>query len=122
MLTAAVVLLAIAVTLGSALAVMALGSERARAAPWRLAALHGLIGLAGLACLVLVLRGPAPPSAHGTASFGLVSAWLFALAALVGGAILTLRLRARGVGPLIAIHATLAVSAFVIFAAFAFVR
>ena len=122
MLMAAIVLLTTAVLLGSALAVVYLGSEGSSAAPWRIAALHGLSGLAGLACLVLVVRAPALPSSHGTASFGRMSAWLFALAALVGTAILRARWRRRRPGALIAVHATLAISAFVIFAAYAFVR
>lgn len=120
MLIAADVLFGTAVLLGCALAIIYLGG--ATAAPWPLAALHGVLGLAGLACLVFVLRTPAQAAAHGTQSFGMMSAWLFGLAALAGGMILTAHLRGKRAAALIGIHATLAVSAVVIFAAYAFVR
>ena len=57
MLTAAFVILGIAVLLGCLLAVLYLRTEGA-AAPWPLAALHALVAVGGLFCLALALRGP----------------------------------------------------------------
>lgn len=121
MLIAAVIVLGIVVLLGSGLATMYL-SDVTATAPWHLAAVHGLIGLAGLGLLVLALQEPAPAAVNlGTASFGVTSAWLFALAAVFGATIFTRRWRKRRAGGLIAVHASLAVTAFVLLAAYAFV-
>jgi hypothetical protein len=119
MLITAFTILGLTVLLGTALAVLHLRTPTGAAAPWPVAALHGLLGIGGLICLVLALRGPPRGIAQGTASFGAIAATFFALAALVGGAILATRLRnRRGTGTLIGIHATLAVSGFVILAAY----
>ncbi len=121
MLTAAFAVLAIAVLAGTALAVQYLRGSTADAVPWPLAALHGLIGLAGLGCLVLALRGPPRGLDHGTASFGTIAATLLALAALAGlGILLMHRGRKRRAGSLIGVHATLAISGFVVLAAYLF--
>ena len=78
-----------------------------------------LLGIGGLLCLVLALRGPPRGIAQGTASFGAIAATLFALAALVGGAILATHLRnRRRAGALIGVHAAFAVSGFVVLAAY----
>ena len=115
MLNAAFVVLAIAVLLGSALAVLHL-REHAAAPPWPLGALHGAIALGGLGCLALALRGPVRGLDQGTASFGTMAAALLALAALVG---LAARLRGRRLsGMLIGIHATFAVGGFIILLAY----
>jgi len=114
MLSAAFVVLGIAVLLGGTLAVLHM---RAGAAPpaWPLGALHGLIALAGLGLLALALRGPPRGLAQGTGSFGTTAAALIALAGLIGLALLAARLRQRRLpGVLIGIHATLAVGGFVI--------
>jgi hypothetical protein len=117
-LTAAFALLATAVALGTALAVLYLRSERA-AAPLLLMALHGLFGLGGLACLLLALRGPPRGLDQGTGSFGAIAAALLAAAALAGLGVLFLhRARKRRAGTLIGLHATLAVSGFVMLAAY----
>jgi len=122
MLIAAFMILGFAVLLGSALAVLHLRTQpRAASWPvaWPLGALHGLLGIGGLLCLVLALRGPPRGLAQGTASFGAIAATLFALAALAGGAILAAHLRKRRrAGALIGVHAALAVSGFVILAAY----
>jgi hypothetical protein len=121
MLTAALVTLTIAVLLGSALAVLHLQTARA-APPWALGALHGTLALIGLACLALALRGPPRGVEQGTASFGIIAAVLFVLAALLGARLLAARIfKKRIVGGTIAIHAMLAVSGFVILAAYVFV-
>jgi hypothetical protein len=58
MLVAAFVILAVAVLLGSVLAVLHLQTEGRATPPWRLAALHGLLAISGLGYLALALRGP----------------------------------------------------------------
>jgi hypothetical protein len=116
MLIAAFIALTAAVTLGTALAVLYL---RRMTAPWPLAAVHGLLGIGGLCCLALSLGGPPRGADLGVASFGTTSAVLLAVAALAGlGTLFTHRLRRRPAGTLIALHAMLAVSGFVILAAY----
>jgi hypothetical protein len=119
MLIAAFVVLAAAVLKGTALAVQYLRGGDVPAPPWTLAALHGLIGVGGLCWLLLALRGPPRGLDQGTASFGAVAATLLALAALAGLGILFLhRIRKRRAGTLIGLHATLAISGFVVLAAY----
>jgi hypothetical protein len=119
MLTAAFIILGSAVLLGAALAVLHQRTEPGAGAPWPVAAVHGLLGVGGLICLVLALRGPPRGLDRGTGSFGTIGATLIALAALAGGAILITHLRnRRGGATLIGIHATLAVSGFVVLAAY----
>jgi hypothetical protein len=128
MLIAAFVILGFAVLLGSALAVLHLRAQSGAAAsspikswpvPWPVGALHGFLGIGGLVCLVLALRGPPRGIDQGTASFGAIAATLIALAALAGGGILATHLRKkRRAGALIGLHAALAVSGFVILAAY----
>jgi hypothetical protein len=121
MLIAAFVTLAVAVLLGSVLAVPHLQTE-GRAPPWSLAALHGLLAISGLGCLALALRGPSRGLDQGVASFGIIAAVLITLAASLGVALLATRVFKRRVaGIMIGIHATLAVSGFVILAAYVFV-
>jgi hypothetical protein len=115
MLIAAFAILAVAVLLGSMLAVMHLRTDGAVAPPWKLAALHGVAAVAGLGCLALALRGPLRGLAQGTAAFGMIAAALLVPAVLLGAGFLVARLRQRRLpGLLIGIHATLAVSGFVI--------
>ncbi len=114
MLVTASALFGIVVVLGSLLAAMHLRKED-RLAPLWLGTLHGLLALAGLGCLVLALRGPQRGLHTGTASFGMISAVLIALAALAGGGLLMMRLRRKPPASLlIGIHATFAVCGFVI--------
>ena len=121
MLIAAFIILAIAVSLGSVLAVLHLRGEVAAAPPWPLAALHGVIAVGGFGCLLLALRGPPRGMDTGSASFGAIAAVLIALAALVGGGILATRFgKRRRAGTLIGIHATLAVAGFVVLLAYVF--
>jgi hypothetical protein len=119
MLIAAFAILAAAVALGTALAIIHLRGEAAPKAPWPLRALHGVVGLAGFSCLLLSLSGPPRGSDQGVASFGAISAGLIALAALAGIAVLVVHVvKKRRAGSLIGLHATLAVSGFVILAAY----
>jgi hypothetical protein len=122
-LIAAFIILGFAVLLGGTLAVLHLRAQGGAAVswpvPWPVAVLHGLLGIGGLVCLVLALRGPPRGLDQGTASFGMIAATLFALAALAGGGILAMHLRKRRrAGTLIGLHAALAVSGFVILAAY----
>jgi hypothetical protein len=132
MLIAAFVILGFAVLLGSALAVLHLRAQSGDAAssaikswpvpwpvPWPVGALHGFLGIGGLVCLMLALRGPPRGIDQGAASFGAIAATLIALAALAGGGILATHLRKKWrAGALIGLHAALAVSGFVILAAY----
>lgn len=121
MLNAAFIILTVAVLLGSTLAVLHLRTNLP-APPWPLGALHGVVALIGLGCLALALRGPPRGVEHGTASFGIIAAVLFVLAALLGARLLAARIfKKRMIGGTIAIHAMLAVSGFVILAAYVFV-
>ena len=121
MLTAAFVILALAVVLGGVLAVLHLQTAK-RAAPRLLAALHGLLAIAGLLCLLVALRGPPRGLDQGTSGFGTIAAVLFALAALVGAGLFAARVANKRInGFMIGVHATLAISGFVILAAYLFV-
>jgi hypothetical protein len=121
MLTAAFVIFTLAVALGAVLAVLHLRTNRTAAPPWPLGALHGILALAGLGCLALALSGPPRGLQQGTASFGIIAAVLFVLAALLGAKLLAARIFKKQIGGgTIAVHATLAVSGFVILAAYVF--
>lgn len=71
---------------------------------------HGLVGTVGLAALLLALRGPPRGVAAGAGSFGAVSAVLFAGAVLTGIVMLALRRN----GAVMAIHAGIAITAYVL--------
>ncbi len=119
MLTAAFAGLAAAVALGTALAIIHLRGRTAPAIPWPLRTLHALLGIGGLACLLLSLRGPPRGLDQGVASFGAISAGLIAVAALAGLGILFMHVvKKRRAGSLIGLHATLAVAGFVILLAY----
>jgi hypothetical protein len=121
MLIAAFVILAVAVLLGSVLAVLNLQTEGSTPL-WSLAALHGLLAVGGLGCLALALRGPPRGLDQGVASFGIIATVLITLAALIGVVLLATRIfKTRIAGIMIGIHATLAVGGFVILAAYVFV-
>jgi hypothetical protein len=121
MLTAAFVILGIAVLLGCLLAVLYLRTDGA-AGPWPLAVLHGLFAVGGFFCLVLALRGPLRGIEQGTASFGIIAVTLIGSAALIGvGSLVTHLLKRRLPGILVGIHATLAVGGFAILAAYVLV-
>jgi hypothetical protein len=119
MLIAAFVILGIAVLLGAVLAVLHLRTDGAARPRWQLAALHGFFAIAGLGCLVLALQGPPRGLDQGAGSFGIIAAALITLAALLGAGFLVARFcKMRIAGILIGIHATFAVSGFVILAAY----
>jgi hypothetical protein len=119
MLSAAFISLAAAVALGTALAMILSRGRGAPATPWPLRTLHGILGIGGLSCLMLALRGPPRGEDLGVASFGAISAGLIALAALAGIGILFMHVaKKRRAGALIGLHATLAVTGFVMLAAY----
>ena len=121
MLVAAFVILGVVVLLGSVLAVLHLRVNAAATPSWPLAALHGLLAISGLWCLALALGGPPRGLDQGTASFGTIATAMITLAALVGAGLLAARvLKRRIAGIMIGIHATLAVSGFVILTAYVF--
>jgi len=116
MLSLALVILSAAVALGVALALVHLrGSLPSR--PF--GALHGVVGAAGLGALLLALRGPPRGVLTGVASFGAIAAVLAAVALVVGLGIAALARRGRGgLGLVIAVHATLAITAYVLLLAY----
>jgi hypothetical protein len=121
-LVTAFVVLGLAILLGTVLAVLHLRLNGSGTPPWSLAASHGLLAIIGLCCLALALRGPPRGADQGMGSFGIIAAGLVTLAALVGVTMLTARIRKKQIaGALIGIHATLAVSGFVILVAYVFV-
>lgn len=120
MLNAAFVILIAAVLLGSGLAVVHLASKQTVPLPWWLGAVHGLIGLAGLGLLALALRGPVRGFTQGTTSFGAISAGFIGSAALIGLNILLRHWRGKRAGGLIGVHATLAITGFVVLTAYVF--
>jgi len=122
MLVAAFIILAVVVLLGCVLTDLHSRTGDRAAWHWPLATLHGLLALLGLGCLLLALVRSPRLLDQGNASFGIGAAALIALAALVGLSFLaTQALKGGHAGILIGIHATLAVSGFVVLAAYVFV-
>lgn len=121
MLFLAFALVLVAAAFGAALVWMNLAPGRS-APPWPYGMLHAVLGAAGLAVLLLALRGPPRGEAMGVGSFGSIAAWLLAVALLMGLVLLSTRLRHRRLtsGP-VGIHAMLAISGVVILAAYTLV-
>lgn len=119
LLTSFVILLAAAL-IGIVLAALHLGAGRSVAIPWPAWMLHGTLGVAGFAALLLGLRGPPRGVAMGVGGFGRVAAVLLALALLAGAPILFGRLRRRPISVLtLGLHATLAIGGVVVLSAYA---
>jgi hypothetical protein len=117
MLSVALIIWSATVVLGIALALLHLRNSSAR--HWWIGTLHGVLGATGLGTLILALRGPARGMQTGVASFGVVAAVLAAIALVVGLGIVSLGRRSgRGTGPMIAVHGTVAVTAYVLLAAY----
>jgi len=104
-------LLCATVALGSALALPYLGVT-ARRLPWLVRTVHGMLGTVSLGTLLLALQRGLPPSAMGTAGFGLAAAAFIGLALILGLAIVFFRVRPPGI--VVAFHAGLAVAGFVV--------
>jgi hypothetical protein len=117
MLSAAFYLLSAAVVLGITLAMLHMrGGWRP---PWVLGPVHGLLGVAGLGALLLALRGPPRGQLTGVGPFGAIAAVLAGIAILAGLGVAVAVRRGRGTGGfVIAVHATLAITAYVVFAAY----
>ena len=116
MLSAAFLLLSVTVALGIALGLLHLRSERRW--PWT-GALHGLCGITGLVLLLTALRGPPRGMQAGVASFGAVAAVLAAVALTLGLGAAILQRHSRGLaGVVLAGHATLAVTCYLLLAAY----
>ncbi len=117
MLSAALVILSATVVLGIALALLYLRG-RIRP-PWIVGVLHGLSGTAGIATLMLALRGPPRGLLNGVASFGAIAAVIACVALVAGLGVVTLARRSgRGVGLMIAMHGGLAITAYVLLVAY----
>jgi hypothetical protein len=117
MLTLAFWILAATVAFGSALAFLHL--RAAKLPPWPVGALHGLAGATGLVVLILALQGPARGAEYGVSAFGPAAAALVALALVMGLVVLILARRFRRTsGLVIAVHSTIAVTAFVLLLAY----
>lgn len=104
-------LLCAAVVLGGVLVLPYLGVS-SRRLPWPVRSAHGVMGAAGLAALLAALWHGLPPSAMGTGGFGPASAFVLALALILGLAMALLRGRPAGV--LVAFHASLAIAGLVV--------
>ena len=119
MLSFALVLFSLAVLIGVAIGIRF--SVDGRLPSRAIGAVHGLLGLSGLSALIVaVVSGAGTGDRYGTASFGPVAVILAALAVLAGAGIALLgRRAARSIGLLIAVHASLAVTAYVLLLAYA---
>jgi len=71
---------------------------------------HGGVGAAGLAILLLALRGPPRGVESGVGSFGLASAVLLVAALLTGAVLLALRRKTA----VMVIHAAIAITGYVL--------
>jgi hypothetical protein len=117
MLTLAFWILAATVAFGSALAFLHL--RAAKLPPWPVGALHGMAGATGLVVLILALQAPARGAEYGVSAFGPAAAVLVALALVMGLVVLILARRFRRTsGLVIAVHSTIAVTAFVLLLAY----
>lgn len=115
MLTLATILLAVAVLFGLTLAWFHQKVSGHRTPLLALAGGHGLLALAGFGLLAAALRGPPHGVATGTQSFGTIAAIVLALAILLGAGLLASRLAGRRIGGgLIGVHASVAITGFVI--------
>jgi hypothetical protein len=119
MLRFTVVLLSAAVTLGVVVALWHMrGSDSTGRPPWLVGVVHGVLGVAGLGALVLVLQGPRRGDAMGVGSFGTTAAVLFTAAVAAGLAVPVMTRRWPHAGAVaIAVHAGLAITAYVLFLA-----
>ena len=119
MLTLAFCLLSLTALLGLVLAGLHLQAGRTRPPRWPVWALHGSLGLVGFIILLLCLGGPPRGAALGLANFGRFAAVLLGVALLAAAEILFERLRHHRLPVLMAgLHATLAIGAVIVLAAY----
>ena len=108
-------ILCVAVAIGLGLGIHHLRGPAAGRPPRFIPPVHGVVGAAGLALLLLALRRGVPPSAEGTAGFAPAAAMLFALALLIGLVMAALTWRGRRPpGVVVAVHAGAAIAGFVV--------
>jgi hypothetical protein len=82
--------------------------------------IHGLTGALGFGLLIIALQGPRRGDAMGAGSFGIAAAVLFGLALLFGPFVRVLVRRfPRAAGLVLATHASIALTGFVLFLAWA---
>jgi hypothetical protein len=119
-LASSLALLGLAALIGAALALVGAKAVGKPPSAW-LASLHGVLAVSGFAILLAALiEGPVRGSATGTQSFGTIAAVLLLLAACLGIASLVLHIKRRRLpGFWASAHAVIAVSGFVILAAYA---
>ena len=112
-------LLGLAALVGAALALIGAKAVGKPPSAW-LATAHGIVAVSGFALLLAALiEGPARGADTGTQSFGVIAAVLLLLAACLGVASLFLHIRRRRLpGFWASAHAMIAVSGFVILAAY----
>ena len=117
MLSTAFYLVSLAVVLGVVLALLHMrGGMRPH---WVAGVTHGGLGAGGLLALVLSLRGPPRGALTGVGPFGTIAAVLGAMAIAAGLGVEAALRRNRALGGVaIAVHATLAITAYVILAAY----
>jgi hypothetical protein len=109
LLAAAFYLLTLAVAAGTTLGLLHLrGSSRP---PLAAGLLHAAAGLVGLVLLLPIALGPPRGIAAGAATFGPIAGWLL-VGALLTGAVVLLR-RRSGPNVMMAIHAGIAISGYV---------
>ncbi|HJU16577.1 MAG TPA: hypothetical protein VJ770_08895 [Stellaceae bacterium] len=114
MLTLSFAILCAAVPIGAGLAAAALRGAPAKPPPRLLPLVHGLLGAAGLAVLIAALHHGLPRTGMGTSGFGPVAAVLLGLAFVLGLALGALGRGRRPPGPLVGVHASLAIAGFVV--------
>ncbi len=118
MLTDAAFVLIAAATFGALLSVVQLQRPKSPPIPWPVGVLHGLLGAAGLALMLL-----APAASHaaeaGAGGFRIMAAVLLGLALLAGLLILRARLGRRRLSfTVVGVHALLAISGVVLLGAY----
>jgi hypothetical protein len=117
MLTLALVMMSAAVLWGGILALLHM--QATRRIPRSAGLAHGVAGVAALLVLLFALRGPPRGVLTGVAPFGPLAAVLAAGAAVLGlGVWWLLRRRSGVVGLVIAVHATVAITAYVLLLAY----
>lgn len=119
MLGLSLALLGLAVLAGTALALVGARASGKLPSVW-LASAHGIVAVSGFAILLAALiEGPARGTATGTQSFGAIAAVLLLLAVCLGIASLVIHARKRRLpGFWASAHAAIAISGFVILAAY----
>lgn len=114
MLGLAFALIGAAAPLGAGLALIHLRGPRARPPRRAAALLHGALGGAGLAALVMALRRGLPPTGMGLSGFGAIAAGFLGVAFALGLALFVSGRRRRPSGALLAVHASLAIAGLVV--------